>query len=350
MIEHERSYIFTHEGMNRFITSQNLSVVEETMIEDCYIAKDLRIRRSAHGGNKGWFGDKYVLTKKKGDKSKGYRFEEEVELPANAANILCEDADLVVSKSRFHIASDSHYKVTIDFCSSPMKLAILEIEADEEVACPLPLDICNKIFNTKLDLIECPLSAHSLFKRRIGICGGPSSGKSELAKIISHIMNTEYDGNSFHVTEFATSFIQKYNRNPQFLDQFFVWYGQREREKDANRSDIILSDCPTFLSYIYMLKMKKFDFSSQSAFALSKIYKRVLFDLQGYTDIIFLQIQNYKENNIRYQTEVEARDIERRIAQFLDDHVVPYMKATYFDHRRIFDELFHINTYPAGAS
>ncbi len=343
MIEHERSYVFTQEGISRFIQDQNLVMSESIKIEDWYISKTLRIRK---------IGSKYILTKKKGDKSKGYRFEEEVELPEKAAAILYEDADLIVSKDRYRVESDTHYKVTIDYCHSPMKLAILEIEANDEVVCPIPIDICNKLFNIKYngsDLIECPLSAHDLFKRRIGICGGPSSGKSETAKVISHIVNTEYDGNSFHVTEFATSFIQKYNRNPQFLDQFFVWYGQREREKNAGNSDIVISDCPTFLSYIYMLKMKKFDFSSQSAFALSKIYKRVLFDLQRYTDIIFLQIQNYKENNIRYQTEEEAKDIERRIAQFLDDHGVPYKKATYFDYRRILNDLFYINSYPGAA-
>ena len=141
-----------------------------------------------------------------------------------AAGLLIEDAILAIKKQRQTVSftekgiDHNGYHVTVDFLTRPMKLAVLEIEAIDEAAYPVPFDITKRLFGEQLK--ECPLCSYSLFKRKIGICGGPSSGKSETAKIISHILITKYCANSFHVTEFATSFIQKYNRNPQFLDQF----------------------------------------------------------------------------------------------------------------------------------
>jgi nicotinamide riboside kinase len=340
MIEHERSYVFTLNGINRFVDKHNIKFDEtkEKILTELYLEHDLRIRHieiPSVGKNV------YMLTRKEGDKAKGYRIENECEISEKAAKLLMCRGNLKVQKTRKQVVGDEYYDITIDYFSSPMSVAILEIESLKEVVFPIPGDITSKLFGTELR--ECPLSTYNLFKRRIGICGGPSSGKSEAAKILSHNINTSFKGNSFHVTEFATSFIQKYNRNPQFLDQFFVWYGQRERENDAYKSNIVISDCPTFLSYIYMLKMKKFDFSAQSAFALSKIYKRVLFDLQRYTDIIFLNIQEYQENNIRYQSLEEAKQIEGRIAQFLEDHQVPHIRTDYNNYENILNDLFYIN-------
>ena len=154
-------------------------------------------------------------------------------------------------------------------------------------------------------------------------------------------MNVDFGANSFHVVEFATSFIQKYHKNPNFVDQFFVWFGQHEREENAKTANIVMSDCPTFLSYIYMLQMQKPEFCVESALSLSKMYKRVLFDLFSYTDLIFIPIVDYKDNNVRYQSKEEALEIERRIRQFLADHHIKHCVAAYDDD--ILSELFYIN-------
>ncbi len=345
MIEHERSFVFTWESAKSFLEDQGIDIgTPNERIEDYYIEKGFRIRKvwSSAGGLQ------YFVTTKSGEKSRGYRVEREKEINAEAGEILLDRTTLTVKKDRYIIKppqASSHdldsYDVTFDFIEQPLRIAVLEVEAHSQVVYPIPADITKKLF--EVDLRECPLCAYSLFKRKIGICGGPSSGKSETAKILSHILNTRFKGNAFHVTEFATTFIQKYNRNPEFLDQFFVWYGQHEREEDAKCANIVISDCPTFLAYIYMLLLQKFDFCSESALYLSKIYKRVLFDLQSYSDIIFMKIKEYEENNIRYQTKEEALSIEHRISMFLEDHKVPHTTATYNDVEDIITNLFYIN-------
>lgn len=349
MIEHERSYVFTREGVRLFLSDQGISWPERSQpkksIEDYYLPCGLRIRM-VEGQDFG------ILTHKEGDKADGYRIEKEEKISLKAAEILAEQHQLHVSKKRYEISidtskierpNDANVTVILDLIEKPMRLAVMEIEAVSESLYPLPADIARRLF--EVDLTDCPLSTFDYFTRKIGICGGPSSGKSETANSLSHRINTEFGGNAFHVAEFATTFIQKYHRSPTFQDQFFIWYGQHEREEDADTANIIVSDCPTFLAYIYLLHLNREKYSPQAALYCSKLYKRALFDIQSYSNLVFLELENYAENNIRYQSETEARKIEERIQQFLDDHCIPYKAATCHENDRLFNELFWINTY-----
>ncbi len=369
MVEHERSYCFTHEGAHNFLQDHGMSVYcgdcdsdnTVTIIKDCYLGKGMRVRRFwthetlpqncvtvAKNGIAGYDelprrNSTYVFTQKRGDKAKGYRFEFEEEISEQLAEALVVDKKLCIKKIRKKLpVGNDGYLVTMDFILEPMKIAILEVEAAGETTYPVPIDIVKKLFNT--ELIECPLCSFSLLTRHIAICGGPSSGKSETAKGLSHIINTRFQGNSFHVAEFATTFIQKYHKHPKFLDQFFVWHGQHEREHSAIAADIIISDCPTFLTYIYLMHFPKETFSDNTALIYAKVYKRVLFDVDWYSDILFLKLKNYKENNIRYQTPEQALDIERRLQGFLTDHNIQYSSWDYTQVEEIVNSLFYLNS------
>jgi nicotinamide riboside kinase len=348
MIEHERSYVFTHEGAYEFLKSQGCLDEElgsSINIEDSYLGRGMRVRKSWTDPD----GISYIYTRKTGDKSKGYRFEFEEKISEKLAEQLTATPDMVVKKTRrtLHIpravSSDAehHYVVTMDFIEEPMKLAVLEIEALNEIVFPIPADIAYKLFGVQLQ--ECPLCTYRLFNRHIGIAGGPSSGKSETAKIVSHTLNTEMGANSFHVAEFATTFIQKYKKNPNFWEEFFIWHGQHEREHSADAANIVISDCPTFLTYIYLLHLPKDAFSASTAMVLAKMYKRVLFDIEWYSDLILLEIQEYKENAIRYQSFEEALEIQARIRGFLVDHNISFTTYDYTQKDKMLKDLFYIN-------
>jgi len=376
MIEHERSYVFTHEGAHKFLQEHGMSLYggpndsdpSVKMLKDCYLGKGMRVRRSwtesgalppnatainmrTHAKRTSGYNDEvsensdvaYIFTQKQGDKAQGFRFEFEEEISKQLAEALVVDKKLCVKKIRkkLPVANDA-YLVTMDFVYEPMKLAVLEIEACSEVAFPVPVDITKKLFNT--DLTECPLCTYTMFNRHIGIAGAPSSGKTETAKMLSHVINTEYGGNCFHVAEFATTFIQKYKKNPSFWEEFFIWHGQHEREHSADSANIIVSDCPTFLPYIYLMHLPKDKFSESTALVLAKMYKRVLFDIDWYSDLILLRLRDYKENHIRYQSKEEALVIETRIQQFLDDHNISYLTYDYTQKDDMLKDLFHINS------
>ena len=337
MIEHERSYHFTHESSKIFLKNNNIKEYSLVSIEDYYLCSGLRVRKTSNENDIVW-----VLTQKIGEKSKGYRQEFEESISPSIANALISNSKMSVKKKRVKLtSSDEIYSVTMDYITSPIKLAIMEIEALNEIVYPIPYDITKRLMN--VELLECPLSTYDLFKRHIGIFGTSSSGKTEISKILSHILNTKYNANSFHVVEFATTFIQKYKKIPNFWEEFFIWHGQHERELNAASADIIISDCPTFLTYLYSLHLPKEKFSSDTALVLSKMYKRVLFDIKLYTDLIFLKLLNYKENNIRYQTDEEALKIEERIVGFLNDHNISYKAYDYTKQDDILKDLFYLN-------
>ncbi len=380
MIEHEKSYVFTHEGAHRFLEEHGMSLYymandpdpSVKIIKDCYLGQGMRVRRSwtqseatpdnctvfskertgewesgeSKNGSNGLppkdADVSYVFTRKTGEKSKGYRLEFEEEISERLAESLVSDKKLCVQKVRKKLpVNDESYLVTMDFIEEPMKIAIMEIEALSEIVYPIPADITQRLFG--ISLKECPLCSYLLFNRHVGICGGPSSGKSETAKILSHVLNTNFRANSYHVAEFATTFIQKYDKTPNFWEEFFIWHGQHEREHSAISANVVLSDCPTFLTYIYLLHLPKDKFSPATALVLAKMYKRVLFDIEWYSDIIFLELTEYKENNIRYQSFEEAKIIEKRIKMFLDDHRIKYSTYDYSQADKMLTDLFYIN-------
>jgi nicotinamide riboside kinase len=351
MIEHEQSYVFTWDGAKKFFADQNIPWPEnpKRIINDQYLSCGLRVRMSE---------DRHtaVITRKEGNKADGYRIEQEEEISWEAAQVLAEKAKLSISKKRYDVPvdtskigrpNDANMKVILDIVEKPMRLAVIEIEAMSESLYPLPADISRRVFGVELQ--PCPLSTFEYFMRKIGICGGPSSGKSETASVIAHRVNTEFGGNAFHVAEFATTFIQKYHRTPTFQDQFFIWHGQHEREEDADSAGIVVSDCPSFLAYIYLMYLNREKFSPQVALYCAKMYKRALFDIESYSNLVFLSLQDYVDNNVRYQSKAEAAEIEGRIKQFLDDHHIPHIPSTCYDMDEIFNKLFWINVNPGAG-
>lgn len=328
MIEFEKSYIFTVEDGEKLLSKYFNQKEKPLSIADYYHNKNLRTRCCD---------SQYSLCRKTGDKASGKRIEQEAKLSAKAAEMLWHSSALVVKKQRHTLVDDKNTNivVTLDFIEKPLRLCVLEIESTSSIG--------DEIVPFGLKLKKCPLAAWDFFRRKIGICGAPSSGKSSVAQLLTHTINTKFGGSAFHVTEYATSFIQKYQRHPNFYDQFFIWHGQHSREIDASRSNIVVSDCPTFLSFIYMQLLNKVPFGQHSAMYLSKIYKRVLRDTTTYSDIVFLRLLDYTDNNIRYQTRNEAIDIEKRISTFLSDHRVRHMSATYQDVDKILDDIFYIN-------
>lgn len=342
MIEHERAYMFTWEDIMELAKSKNFALEEEPLpsIEDHYLQRGVRVRHRRNSSQEQW-----ILVRKVGDKSKGHRFEDEVEIDPKAGEILASQEQFRVVKNRYRVTgltTERPYKITVDFIEKPMRVACLEIEAGDPISMPIPADIIQRLYG--MELRECPLCTWDYFNRKIGICGAPSCGKTETAKWLSHTLNTKFSGNAFHVAEYATTFIQKYNRPPEFGDQLILLYGQRAREAAAAKANIVLSDSPTFLNLMYSQMSYPGPFSEKSALHLAKIYKEVLFDINTYTDIIFLTLQSYVENNIRYQSgETEARNIEQRISMFLNDHKIPHSTSTYRDAEAILNNLLHLN-------
>jgi len=337
-VEKERSYIFKLQDivwLTRIFPGYYSKDVKIDIIEDYYINKNLRLRKK---------NDKLTMEHKSDGKKEEGRIEESQDITENWFNLLKEKASLKVIKKRqiLHTEPDD-YVITLDIVSEPMRILILEIESLNGGD---PPRINNFIapYSSK-GFVYCPLSAWDYFKRKIAICGAPSSGKTSTAQWITNKINTEFGGRAFCPIEYATSYIQKYDKYPNIHDQYMIWESQSSREQDAlNKSDIVISDSPTFLSYIYgLLTSKNIDINDKNIL-LSKLYKRSLEGLCEYEQILFLNLLEYKENGVRYNTKAEAVEINNIISNFLKQHGVwRNTHYTYENKEEILSSILYLN-------
>ena len=337
-VELERSYVFSHESIPHipeFLGTKTTGFMLN--VQDDYLNPHLRIRTI--GKSVDHIIIEQQLTRKSGEKRSGQRNEENCSIDRKTADVLITDSKLQVIKKRYSIVSKGPgFIVTLDVIEAPMKIAILEIESTNGKTPPT----AKEVFGTGLR--ECPFAAWDLFKQKIGICGAPGSGKTETAKALSHLLNVHLHANSFHVPEYATSFIQKYNIYPNVMDQFMIWYSQRARESYAtSKANIVVSDCPTFLSYVYMIFHNKNKINTQIRIHITKLYKRVLEDIDEYSHIIYLKPRNLVENNIRFQSIKEVQNISELIGAFLRWHNIPHTVAKCGDEQKILENLFFMN-------
>jgi len=336
--EIENSYIFDNESLKRLLSCGGYELIDPVDITDYYISKDTRIRAQTKSEH-----TLYFLQHKIGEKASGVRDEESIEISVEVVRLLSQQAGLIVKKRRYRLRAHSYLWVTItvDFIESPLKIVVAECEVNNRNQVLPPL---HQILGYRFPLISCPLSAWDYFHRRIGICGAPSSGKSEVSRLFTTVINTVFDGNAFPTQEYATTFIQKYDRCPSFVEQFLVYEGQKTRELDAlRRSNIVISDCPTFLSYLYAVLYKKESLNPVNSLMLGKLYKGVLLDIQNYTDIVFLRFKKYRENGIRFNDEVAAKLIDNQIEVFLQNHNIFYIESYCEDWQCALERLLYLN-------
>jgi len=335
-IEKERAYIFSiKDAVDIAIDKFGKNIISDKYdsITDYYLQKNIRIRNE---------NGLFFLQRKTGNKCDLQRLEESSLLSGNASNILKNESKLQIDKKRFDLFSNDDYIITLDILKNPFKIAILEIESRKENTPPT----LQEILKTDHKFIECPLSIWDYTFRKIGICGGPSAGKTEVSKYISNRLNADFKINSFCTTEYATSFIQKYKRNPTIHDQFIIWNSQQKREEDASKKhNVVISDSPTFLSYIYSLyscKEKPIEDKS-NFFLLTKLYKRCLEDLVGYQQIFLLNTIEYTENGIRFHDKKESDNIKDYIKKFLQDHGVNFIVSDFSQQEDILKTILYMN-------
>lgn len=331
-IQFKKSYIFRYENYNNIPDFLGARIVGEPYdIVDTYINQHLYIR---HIGEHG-----LMLIRNSYNKQCCEYLEEKQSIDYITSEMLVKDVKLKIIKKQYILHSPSdNFTLTLDVVESPMRIVILEIKSTNNNILPTS----NRIFNVHIQ--ECPSSQWNFFKQKIGICGAPSSGKTELSKSLGSILSTQFAANVSCVYEYATSFIQKYNIKPNCIDQFMIWYSQQSREQIAStKSNIIFSDSPTFLSYIYMLFNNKKHMDKRFQIHLTKLYKRIVEDIDSYSNIIYLRQNKLIENNIRYHTQNEIEEISKLISMFLHLHNIKHIITDIGNEDKLINDLLYIN-------
>jgi len=143
MIEHERAYMFTWDGITEFLKSRGLGLQHEELsdIEDHYLRRGLRVRHRQHAAkSENGPADEWILVRKTGHKSEGHRFEEESYVAPKVGSMLADEAKFKVVKSRQRVVglkTERPYNITVDFIETPMRIATLEIEAADPMSMPI---------------------------------------------------------------------------------------------------------------------------------------------------------------------------------------------------------------------
>lgn len=123
------------------------------------------------------------------------------------------------------------------------------------------------------------------------------------------------------VREYARHFIEKYGQIETIMEQWHIYDGQTKWEAQAiSNYDIVISDSPRFLPYIYALNLFDHD-DPKSIAALVRLYELGVFSINDYTMIYLLKPPLVVEQDgIRSQDENDANLIYEVTRNFLLSH------------------------------
>jgi len=164
---------------------------------------------------------------------------------------------------------------------------------------------------------------------RVAFAGAPDAGKTTLAKIVSARLNLKGYIPAY-VHEFARDYITKYGVRPNTVaEQFFVFYTQCEREEEmcSQSTQIMYTDCPIMLSYIYAIDLVK---DERDRDMLTYLYNKTLTALEDRYNLIFLlhPFRETLEDDVRAQDWHRIGRLDAQIRAFLDLHGVEYVDLT----------------------
>jgi len=334
--EIEVSLVVPFEDAKKYIEANKASW-KKIDIEDYYLTATHRFRFIKDKNT-----EKVVSVKKSKEEKEGVRIETLVKLDvdniSNFKDSLEQSTRLKIVKNRYQNKKDKN--LTLDLVNSPMKIAMFELEFDDV-----------KTYQEKLNEINSRglktniLNTWNYFKRRIGVAGPPSSGKTSVAKKLSLLLNINYEGNSSDVVEYATTFIQKTGQIPKLEDQIWLYQKQKEREEAVSRtSNIVISDSPIWIGYTYALRaMRELKASRFTDFTLGSLYKRSIKALGYYQFIALLKPINYIENNVRFHSFEESKEISQELRNFLRSHGYSFHEYTYDDVDKMLLDLLYMN-------
>jgi nicotinamide riboside kinase len=160
---------------------------------------------------------------------------------------------------------------------------------------------------------------------KIGICGGPCSGKSTLARALVGKLslaghNTEY------VSEYARYHINECKRNGLLvrdpLHQQIILHNQLKWENAVPEEvQYVVSDSPVVISVVYTYMLSDIHTNYNHKTYYLQYYEQMLEHINRYQYLFYLPNEiEFKSDGTRSQDATRAKDIGERIRAFLIFH------------------------------
>lgn len=168
----------------------------------------------------------------------------------------------------------------------------------------------------------------------VGLCGGPSSGKTTLARALTNELGLK-GKNAEHVHEYARQHIAQCDRstvnNPRdLLHQAVILPKQMEWEDAVPEIvEFVISDSPILIHSVYTQMMTDFNDHNQKMFYLQH-YQTLLEHKHRYDYIFYLPPGDieFVADGLRKQDAERARNIGDRIRSFLVFHGLEFHTIT----------------------
>jgi len=164
------------------------------------------------------------------------------------------------------------------------------------------------------------------YRRRIGIFGGPGTGKSCLSRALANFLNIQWKIVADTPYEFASTYIARYGA-PEFSSQIWLMLRQWQREDDiGGHKTVMISDCPHPLGYVYAVDSGSKKGPGDYKY-LPWLHEMALKGMNSFDVKVFLPFKEERciQDGIRLHNPEEGRRISNRIKTFLDETGSGYM-------------------------
>jgi len=158
------------------------------------------------------------------------------------------------------------------------------------------------------------------YRKKIGIFGGPGSGKSCLARSMTNFLSIRMGIHADNCYEYATTHIARYGP-PDFADQVGLFIQQFRREEEiSDHKQVCISDCPSPLGYIYVRELVK-NQEQGTHHSILWMHDLALRALDSFDCKVFLpfKAERVKEDGIRLHNPLQSKVISEKIRGFLEE-------------------------------
>lgn len=170
---------------------------------------------------------------------------------------------------------------------------------------------------------------------RVGLFGSIGAGKEAVAHLLAvhlarHTPLKNRRCKVRHIQEFSVLWTDKTGGTKEVLEQFYIWYMQRQWDHDYDsRMDdplaFIIHSAPAPLAYFYTLYFADLN-DAKHRWLLQDLYGRAMKEILEYDVMFYIPLEFPIPEGDRLRKKKVRSDVDRAISSFLVNHRLPFIE------------------------